>query len=315
MTISAKLAKKLDAKIWTVFSKVVSEMNYRLELVKHIGQSPKLSTADRVLCEELKQKGIVITSLDDFSLPSTPQFRKAVDEFLPQLKQASIEGNLSSNQRAAGSHCLYGDSVAIGQNFPAIYLWGLENRILDILENYYGAPVACIGVNMRRDLADATQKGTKLWHLDGEDRKVIKVVVYLSDVDEDGGPFEYIPDHLSPSYRDFESSLILDEDMAKVVPSSEWEACTGPKGTVIIADNARFFHHGKTPLKDRYTLFYAYAYRQPKRPETCQNSAWRKGLPFMKDKLSQRQRDSIWGYESLDMVENSEESASRCSFP
>ncbi|MEL6468422.1 MAG: 2OG-Fe(II) oxygenase [Cyanobacteria bacterium J06623_4] len=243
-----------------------------------------------------------MTSLEDLGIPSTSQLMAATEKMIPLLQRTNVAGNLSSNMRSAASHCLYGDPVAIAQKFPAIHLWGLQDRILDILENYYGAPMSCIGVNMRRDIADGQQKGTKLWHIDGEDRKVMKVAVYLNDVDDEGGPFEYIPLEDSPSYRDFPSSSIYDENMEKVVPRSKWVACTGVKGTVIFADNARLFHHGRTPLRDRYTIFYAYAYRQPRRPEVCKRSCWRKGVPYLADKLTQRQKDAIWNYEGLPTI-------------
>ncbi|MEL6353226.1 MAG: 2OG-Fe(II) oxygenase [Cyanobacteria bacterium J06627_28] len=283
----------------SLFLKFANELNYRCQLIKSVGHLPLLSQVDRNICRELDRTGIVITSLETLGLPSTSLLTEAIRRFLPQLKQSTIAGNLSENRRAAASHCLYGDPVVVGRDFPAIYLWGLEERLLNILENYYGAPVVCIGANVRRDLADGQQQGTKLWHLDGEDRKVVKVAVYLNDIDDKGGPFEYIPDRLSPSYKDFPSSVISDEDMETVVPASQWKACEGPKGTVIIADNARLFHHGKLPMRDRYVVFYAYAYRHPKRPEFCQNSPWRKGLPFIREKLSQRQKDAIWNYKGL----------------
>lgn len=178
-------------------------------------------------------------------------------------------------------------------------MWGLENRILDILENYYGVPVACIGANLRRDIANQQQIGTRLWHLDGEDRKVIKIGIYLHDVGSENGPFEYIPRRFTPSYRSFKhiNYAITDEAMNKVVPASKWKSCLGSAGTVIFADNAKIFHHGKIPESDRYTLFYAYTSRKPKRPEHCRVSPWREGLPLLAGKLSTRQQASIWNWE------------------
>ncbi|MEL6158283.1 MAG: 2OG-Fe(II) oxygenase [Cyanobacteria bacterium J06554_11] len=303
MTLTTKLSSVMGGKLLGKgVSKLRSEVAYRAELMKHIGRLPALSQEDRKLCEQLKQTGVVRTSLASLGLSLTPQLMQATREMVPQLQRASVVGNLSDNVRSAASHCLYGDPVAIAQKYSAIHLWGLQDRLLDILENYYGAPVSCIGVNMRRDIADGKQKGTKLWHIDWEDRKVMKIAIYLNDVDDDGGPFEYIPLESSPSYRDFPSSAIYDEDMEKVVSRSKWVACKGPTGTVVFADNAKLFHHGRTPLRDRYTIFYAYAYRQPKRPEACEKSPWRKGIPYLADKLTQRQKDSIWNYEGLPII-------------
>jgi hypothetical protein len=138
--------------------------------------------------------------------------------------------------------------------------------LLNIAENYIGLPVAYLGVNLRKDIPNQKQVGTRLWHTDGEDRRMLKAIIYLNDVDENGGPFEYIPQNLTPSYRSFKHLYckILDEDMKKVVPACHWKQCTGAAGTVILVDTARLFHHGRVPEKERAALFFCYTSRKPK---------------------------------------------------
>ena len=147
MTLTTKLSSAMGENLGRGFSKLRSEIGYRAELMKYFGKLPELSQADRKLCETLKRTGIVMTSLEDLGIPSTSQLMAATEKMIPLLQRTNVAGNLSSNMRSAASHCLYGDPVAIAQKFPAIHLWGLQDRILDILENYYGAPMSCIGVN------------------------------------------------------------------------------------------------------------------------------------------------------------------------
>jgi hypothetical protein len=122
-------------------------------------------------------------------------------------------------------------------------------------------------------LADGINEETRLWHRDDEDFRITKIIVYLNDVDAEGGPFEYIPKYHTPDIRllRFTAGRVLDEHMRQVVPESKWKSCQGPAGTVLFADPCNFFHRGKIPTKqDRFTLFYGYNSRNPFKPEYCQ---------------------------------------------
>jgi hypothetical protein len=79
--------------------------------------------------------------------------------------------------------------------YPSIYLLGLQDRLLDIAENYVGLPPAYDGVTINYTVADGREVSTRKWHRDWEDRRMLKVAVYLHDVDEDAGPFQMIKRH------------------------------------------------------------------------------------------------------------------------
>ncbi|MDJ0518062.1 2OG-Fe(II) oxygenase [Dapis sp. BLCC M229] len=288
-------------KIKKKFTDISSDFNYQAETFKYARNLPYLSSYDQEIVRQLKQEGIFITSLKEFDTSLNSKLMEGARKLLPSLQTISSEATNNKNIRAAGSHCIYGSSTIIARDYPEIFMWGLEERIFNILENYYSVPVRCIGINFRRDIANEKQTGTRFWHLDGEDRKVVKICIYLNDVDENGGPFEYIPKSLTPSYRSFKdiNYKIVDEEMEKIVPSSKWKSCQGSAGTIIIADNAKIFHHGKIPLKDRYTLFYVYVSHNPKKPAMCKHSSWREGLPILLPNLSIEQKERIWNYQDI----------------
>lgn len=285
-----------------IISKGASELDYRVKKLRYINQFQKLSTEDQKVVDALHRDGIFETRLEDFAIPSTDKMLEGAHQIAADLADAPALAAKPNQSRAAGSHCMYADAVKVAKQYPDVYLWGLADRILNILDHYYGVPVCCTGVNFRRDLAaniDEPQKqhqiGTRFWHLDGEDRKVIKICIYLNDVDQEGGPFEYIPKSMSPPYRLFKdiNYRVTDADMEKVVPSFEWKTCTGTKGTVIIADNAKIFHHGKTPLKDRYAIFYTYVSTSPLRVDLCTGGPWSKGLPFLLKHIPEHKRHRV----------------------
>jgi hypothetical protein len=76
--------------------------------------------------------------------------------------------------------------------------------------------------------------------------------VYLTDVDDDAGPFVYAAGtHLkkgavpAPAYlfKDGSTPRSDDSQMSQVVSAEHWVKCVGPKGTVVFADT-RGFHKG-----------------------------------------------------------------------
>jgi phytanoyl-CoA dioxygenase PhyH len=88
------------------------------------------------------------------------------------------------------------------------------------------------------------------WHIDFDDKYLLKAFVYLSDVDADHGPFEYVPGsqpggphHSVRPWVPMGYGRVLDEDVAKSVPAAEIATFTGPKGTLILC-NTSGLHRG-----------------------------------------------------------------------
>ncbi|MGD1902086.1 MAG: phytanoyl-CoA dioxygenase [Geitlerinemataceae cyanobacterium] len=289
------LREKIKRKVYEASSDIV----YLSDRVKYARTLPELSFSDRRIVKGLRDEGVAITSLDDLGVPDTDAFLNAANALNRQLdQQMGDRSQLSTNERHAFSHAIPIDAVTIARDWPELFLWGVHDRILDIMERYIGMPASCHGVNMRRDVTNGKQIGTRCWHIDGEDRTVVKVIIYMSDVEGDCGPFEYIPYALTPSYKKFKhvNYQIDNAEMEKVIPRSQWKQCTGKKGTVIFTDTGKIFHHGSMPEQERTAIFFAYTSNRPKRPEMCESSSFRKGLDHLSVPLTARQKRSIWHY-------------------
>ncbi|MBD2439682.1 phytanoyl-CoA dioxygenase family protein [Nostoc sp. FACHB-110] len=247
-------------------SAITSEFDYRIKLWQHTSKLPKLESSDRQIVETLKREGIYITTLADLGFNSTPQLLDAAHTLIPKI------GN--------------GNYTASSENYPEIYTvthlpnfynWGSEARLLNILENYIGLPVAYHGVQVRKDFLNTSQFSTMLWHRDSEDRRIIKIIIYLNDVTKENGPFEYVPASFTSIYNPnfyrlyykIYNTGIDDEELNEIVPKSAWKSCQGPAGTVIIADTQRLLHHGTVRTQERSTLFFVYTANPPKRPGLC----------------------------------------------
>ncbi|MEA5497270.1 2OG-Fe(II) oxygenase [Limnoraphis robusta Tam1] len=290
----------------------VSELKFKVRSAQYSGKLPSLSPDDRQIVDALDAEGVLITSLDHLALPFTPQLLQAIDGLLPEVKSA-FAADSPGFTNAKNTYIVRASYDKIAAEYPEIFLWGLQDRLLDIAENYIGLPVAFLGVDLKKDIAYEAGRdvGSKRWHRDGEDCREFKIMIYLSDVAEDTISFDYIPRYLTPSLLEiiYKSILIFktpyksiytDEQMEHFVSSSEWKSCYGPTGTVIFAGTDGIFHRGQLPkgaVKDRLALQYTYTSRQPENPTFCKRHFSQKGLLILKDKLSERQKECVFWYD------------------
>jgi hypothetical protein len=245
------------------------DLKYYLALWEHSKKLPALTAGDRQILKALKKDGVYVTTLADLGLNSSSEFLKAAYE---QLSQMADPNNAHLEEKLPQIYTVTG--------IPEIFNWGNDTRLLNIIENYIGLPIAFHGVHLRKDFPSKHQFGTLLWHSDAEDRRIIKIFIYLNDVEQKTGPFEYIPRSLTPIfswkyiqlyYKLFKSNYmgIDDEDVKPIIPKSAWKSCTGAAGTVIIVDTKNALHHGTVRTEERSTLFFCYTANPPERPELC----------------------------------------------
>ncbi|QMS89635.1 phytanoyl-CoA dioxygenase [Nostoc edaphicum CCNP1411] len=250
-------------------STLSSDFKYYVARWKHSRNLPALEGSDRNILNALKKDGVYVTTLADLGLNSTSELLKAAYH---QLSQMENPNNDHLDERLPQIYTVTG--------LPEFYAWGIEKRLVNIIENYIGLPIAFHGVHLRKDFKSKHQFGTLLWHSDAEDRRIIKIFIYLNDVEEKTGPFEYIPRSLTPlfSWKYFQLYYKLyksrylgidDEEVKAVIPKSAWKSCPGPAGTVIIVDTKNALHHGTIRIEDRSTLFFCYTANPPERPDLC----------------------------------------------
>ena len=272
----------------------LSQVVYQRKVKEHAANLPKISAADMAIVDALQREGVFITSLEQLEISSTPLLLNACQHLLPKIQTI-----FPSCQE---QYVIHANSSQL-MEYPEIFYWGLEEKLLNIIENYLSLPITCHGVYFRRDLANQIQKKSRLWHLDREDRRMFKIIIYLNDVSEEGGPFQYIPKSLTSMASralEYDYSYVDDKTMEQVVPSSKWKSCLGAAGTVVLADTASIFHRGKKPLvSDRITIFFDYTSRRPKHPHYCQSFFSIDELNILTQNLSPRQQNCVFGNQKL----------------
>jgi hypothetical protein len=162
----------------------------------------------------------------------------------------------------------------------------LDTKLLEIVASYLGLwpSLYSIGAWLNYPICEPPMS-SQLWHRDPEDLKIIKVFIYLVDVDEERGPFCYIPGtqsfgkraNLVPIHED--SMRITDEEMATAIGPENWIKCTGPVGTMILADTVGFHRGGYAKHGNRVLITFTYTSGIPLKPRKArvkESPAWLK---------------------------------------
>jgi hypothetical protein len=147
----------------------------------------------------------------------------------------------------------------------------LNNNVLDIANGYLRLSARLRYYNVWYTFATKTSaRESQLWHFDREDNYILKVFLYLRDVDEGTGPFTYAPGthrkginwNRQPEYF-LEDNVrrSTDDQMNAVIPREEWITATGKKGTIVFADTRGFHKGGEARTHNR--LMYTCMFTSP----------------------------------------------------
>lgn len=238
---------------------VVSSMrrkSYEQAALLHQKSLPNLSVSEQIIVDKLRHDGAYKTTFDNLVGSSTSEFTQLCDQSLSDPSQLVFNGN---NMQAF--------PLAKLKHRADILRWGLENKLLNIVESYVGLPIYYLGVEIKKELANGNSGGVRQWHLDTEDYRMIKVIVYLTDVDTESGPFEYLPRYKSNMVvagMRYKSGLISDDVLQQYVPASAWCSCIGSKYTAVIVDPASVLHRAKPATNtERRSVTFHYISQKP----------------------------------------------------
>jgi hypothetical protein len=268
--------------------------SYDRARIDHLSSLPKLCDQDAEIVERLNSDGVCVTTLSSLGLPlNSEMFASA--RLIAQTYEQRVRQKVYD-----GWETITATPDEIMSN-PAIFLWGLNQRLLNIVETYLGLPVAYDGMNMFYTVADGRQIGTRKWHRDREDRRMVKIAVYCNDVDEGSGPLQVVrPNVVTGDLADKFTYPALSQELLEArvggpVIDRDVVTCTGPAGTVIFSDTASQYHRGKPATsRDRCAIFYNYFSRSPRHPFFCERSGLsRRQIAELSHELTTEQKSCI----------------------
>lgn len=265
-----KKIKKNDL-IWRLGSNFSPSLRYGF------GFNERLSDAETEIVKRLNEDGIAISSVDSLpGLRSEFESLCSAAESLIDEKMESIGhlrrsadddeqiGSKTFNLEMLGSQLQF-DPQSTFANFALNRTFvGIANQYLQMCAKlrYYNVWLTAASRSKARE--------SQLWHFDREDNYILKVFLYLDDVDEGSGPFTYAPGtHGKGRHRTVKPEYFMeggvmrttDEQMAAVYPRDKWKVGIGNKGTIIFADTRGYHKGGEARTKDR--LMFTCMYTSP----------------------------------------------------
>jgi len=226
---------------------------------RYAGRAPALDEVQRGVVDRLHEEGYA--SLPFSELVPEP----AVWEELEANAGAFVvdteaglarerEGGGSELRRRAGKEFLvrkYSWGVELGLDDPWLRL-GINPRLLDVANAYLEmwSKLEYVDVWYTSPAGDEDRRSSQRWHRDFNDRHLLKAFVYLVDVDEQTGPFEYVPrsapggelEQLWP-WRPLGENYPPEDEFANRIDGRS-VTFTAPKGTIIFCNTAGFHRGG-----------------------------------------------------------------------
>ena len=256
------IPRKLKREIYRIPTlQALKEQAYQKALNSHSKLLPSLDSQGASIVEKLQQEGTCMIPIEELCLSSTDAMMASAFNLANKLK-------ILNAPLAKTNGCEVGSSPEDLREFPEILLWALEPKLLDIIENYIGLPILYQGFAMRRSVADGQYSGVRRWHIDWEDRRIIKIIIYLNDVAVGGGPYDYISRKITSEAIEklnyYNLGYVSDEEMAAAATKSDWNSCFAPKGTAVITDTSSVFHRAQPPTdEERYSITFCYTSTVP----------------------------------------------------
>ncbi|MDR2877912.1 MAG: phytanoyl-CoA dioxygenase family protein [Chromatiales bacterium] len=176
---------------------------------------------------------------------------KQLDEVNAYLQASDLVA--PNGQRFPTGHAPTGVNVAsysLATMLSCPHVWGLMNhpRMLAVAEAFLGCTPTISGA--RIDWYGAHEGGpcdVQQFHRDYDDWKFLKMFVYLTDVDDDTGPHEYIARSHLGSGR-VRAIPYQPEEIAAEYGKDAFTRICGPRGTSFMADTWGI-HKGNVPTR------------------------------------------------------------------
>jgi hypothetical protein len=224
--------------------------------------------------------GIAIASFDDL-IGDDRLWRELVSEMDAFVREARGRTSVDLDQPMRKDDYLirrFGGAVAaqggLATRLSGTDPWlrlGVSDAILNVVNAYRDQWTRLVDLDAWYTVPFATARkrvASQRWHRDPEDLHVVKVFVYFSDVDDDAGPFQYVPGSASGARRPPRGplgSLRLPWNRWRLYPprgqlerrmaDSEVLTATGPAGTMILCDTSGL-HRGGLATRTPRTLTY-----------------------------------------------------------
>ncbi len=270
--VATALERRGIVATYEVHDRLLSNRASRRRFVR---SRPQLDDVQQAIVASLDREGYAVTTFGEFFTDSAlwTDVEEEAARFVAETEEAlarEASGDEGELRRRAGKEFVvrrYSYGVEVGFEDPWFRL-AASRRLLDVANAYlrlwskleyvdywYTVPQA----------KDAERVASQRWHRDYNDKHLLKVFLYLSDVDEGSGPFEYLRGSAAGGafahlwrWRPLGENYPVEEKLAQSIPLGTARTFTGPEGTMIFCNTSGFHRGGFATSKTRVLATVTY---------------------------------------------------------
>jgi hypothetical protein len=246
-------------------------------------QPPRLTEVQTDVVRSLRQDGCAV-ALFDRLVPDErmgDQLRAYARLFTERTERelAEFAARVAANQRLREkiaretkhkkdfNRRRYGKFAELNFDDPWLRL-GVSPWLLNIVNSYLDLQSKLIYTDQWYTVpngAEAERIASQRWHRDYNDKHLVKVFIYLEDVDETAGPFEYVPGSARGGryaqewpWRPLSETYPPAEEFERRIQGEAVKTFTGPAGTMIFCNTSGFHRGGFATHRRRVMWVYNY---------------------------------------------------------
>ena len=235
---------------------------------------PQLDDVQQRIVSELSVDGYCVLPFAELfpDVRESPwrAIEEQADRFVAET-EAALDGNREGLRVRAGKEFvirLHSYGVDVGLDDPW-FATCASHRMLDIANTYLGLWSKLEYVDMWYSVPqppDADRISSQRWHRDFNDKHLLKVFLYLVDVDTATGPFEYVPGSAPGGrhadawpWRPLGENYPPDGELETRIPEDGIRTFTAPKGTLVFCNTSGFHRGGFATEKPRVLATVTYS--------------------------------------------------------
>jgi len=197
-------------------------------------KKPELNPCQKQIVDSLNMNGIAVSHISNFI--SEEEYKNLKESANERLKTAKVSESKDFWLTFPGENVLPKGVLEVVSSYLKMQPWFRELTFTYTL------------------ITNKPPTGSQRWHRDPDDKKMIKLFLYLNDVDKETGPFMYIKGtHYTGRWRKIFPQIRpvgrypKDKEVEKIIPESDMLTCLGREGTLIFADTSGL-HKGRYSL-------------------------------------------------------------------
>jgi phytanoyl-CoA dioxygenase PhyH len=233
---------------------------------------PELDDVQRSIVGSLEREGFATVPFSELVTDAAlrGEIEQQADRFTAETEHALAHDGEGLRRRVGKEFVvrLHSYDAEVGLDDPWLRVC-TSHRMLDVANAYLGLWSKLEYLDVWYSIpqpVSSERKASQRWHRDYNDRHLLKAFLYLVDVDEDTGPFEYIagstrggPFADSWPWRPLSESYPPQDELAQRIPSEAIKTFTAPKGTIIFCNTSGFHRGGFATAKPRVLATVTYS--------------------------------------------------------